>query len=208
MFENVEIHCTSLAGSINYNRTETFAGYASEYEINRAFDRNGQIADALEASEFMNAILWSRSRLEGINDECARQVGAKDAADFRRKLNSVNLSLAGFAMFAVTTDPQGRVTDYASGALARGELGGNRIQFNRGVNWSAPQTTFGVDQNGVIVPLDLASFEAGRTGIGSLTGSQFIDLVFLHEMAHIFNKDHPHNDAGAFNFEIVFKCIR
>ena len=82
---------------------------------------------------------------------------------------------------------------------------GGYIEFNRTFNWSLPNQSFVLDQNGAQLSHNQPANLARSVGQLTMTNDQFVDLIILHELGHIFGLTHP--DQRAYDTNIWRHCF-
>jgi RHS repeat-associated protein len=204
VFTTWEIQCTSNAGSVFAWQSVTFPNDPSDRDAQGAMDSLASTVDQAERANFMNVILASRGRVltTYLSNNCAQAIGADDADAAKLRLNRMEISLSATGpLLRVTTNPAGNITGVEQGQnLATWQMGVG-FTFNSSVDWSAPGSTFAVDQNGVQRLFDVLDAEAFRVGAASITANQFVDLMMLHELAHSFGQNHGDDDASVTRFQ-------
>jgi RHS repeat-associated protein len=147
---------------------------------------------------------------KNMTDKCAQALGAKDAAAANAKLT--NNTLQGFSdlgQIQVITDSNlvPIAGDPDTPPMAKYDSGA--IELNSSVNWSNPDATVAVNQNGDDVTdplLQGTALQLAAVGGAGITIPQFMDLVILHELSHGFGNQHP-ADPSAFNQNIWTNCF-
>jgi RHS repeat-associated protein len=146
------------------------------------------------------------------DEECARAIGAQDAATARAALR-INIGFADLGSLRVITASDGRVvraqSDPPVAQYRPGVLGiGRAVRLNTRVNWLDPDRTLAVDQNGGVVAFPLLTAKARQLEIASMTAGEFPDLTLLHELSHRFGLRHPDTDSRALDQEIWRECFQ
>ncbi len=159
----------------------------------------------------MNA---SRRRLlNDMTDDCAGAIGAGSLKGATDRLRGIRLGATDLGQLKVLTDSNGAVVGVAPGQevgqYSNSFFGMKKsIELNSQVNWSDPNSTIAVDQNGNQVTYALLNAEAFELSISSMTPNQYMDFIVLHELAHSFGQDHPKGSAGAYNRNIWSHCFK
>ncbi len=128
-----------------------------------------------------------------MTDKCAKQLGAKSAAEVTEKMKNIDFRLGTLSqngrLFA--TDVGGGKIKY-TGSLA--EQLGNVITVNINVNWSNPSETLvkilGTDTV-TYWNLGEALGEDAKSS-GPLSAQEVRELILLHELKHVFTPGNAH----------------
>jgi RHS repeat-associated protein len=141
-------------------------------------------------SETAPGLIAAKQRVKKDLDkpECAKDFGDVDAA--KKHVDQAIYNDLGKPTFETDSDLINQTSGYA--AMAN-ELTG-QIYFNSEVNWIDPDKTSAV-LDGQSWVWAAASDAAQMLGVDSLTAAQFIEIVLLHEVAHIDGKIGNPNDS-------------
>ncbi len=135
-----------------------------------------------------NAVEDSRQRVEKLlsTQDCASAIGAPSIEAAQQRVNSIHVRFSESPLtFSESGEGEGWLAEYSrvGGGFMRLQ---RAITFNTAVNWQDPASTVAVGGASMNVLGGLSA----EVKAGSMTASQFMDLIFLHELAHSFGGDH------------------
>jgi len=152
-----------------------------------------------------------KGMLEG-KEGCAKAIGAKSPSDATNRVSRVKIVFKDLGKFKGTSDANSVLTDMDknSGPVAQWNpvIGFRGIYLNANVDWTNPNGTIAVDQNGSGVAYRLATGNAIQLEVPSMSAQQFMDLTVLHELAHAYKVNHPNSDHTAFEKNIWENCFK
>jgi len=147
--------------------------------------------------------------------ECAEAIGAKDSAGAVKRTKDLKFEIGDVGGY-VRLVPQvgGGATPHEDtpGLANYGRGSGmnplvRRVRLNETINWSDPSRSMAINQStGMLMDYDVLA-AAGYERGASVTSTELMDFVLLHEVGHSFGIDHPFTQATEYNKAIWKNCF-